>query len=247
MKGILKAFPVSLRLIFTDPVNFILALFPTLIALVIYFLTILFVYRRSDQVAALLRGYIESPDQATLAARILTAILIVFVFFIMSWTFVIVVGIIAAPFNSLLSSRIEEKLVKKIIMDEDQSKAMAEVKKSLGETFKNEFKKIIFLAVVGGFAFILNFFPLFYPIAVFLIATLLAVQFVDYSWSRHDLSFGQCIKDIFKNAFAYFFSGTLFLGLVAIPIVNALVPALATSYYTVLWLYRQKKIDLFSV
>ncbi|MFP5386159.1 MAG: EI24 domain-containing protein [Bacteriovoracia bacterium] len=244
MKGILKAFPLSIKMILTDPVNFVLSLFPTLIALTLYFLVILGVYRNSDQVSAMLRGYIESPDQATILARILTAILIIFVFFIMSWTFVIIVGIISAPFNSLLSSRIEQKLVQRVIMDENQKHAMEQVKQSLGATFKNEFKKVIFLAAVAGFAFILNLFPLFYPVGVFLIATLLSVQFVDYSWSRHDMHFGACLKDIFKNIVPYFFGGAIFLALVAVPLVNALVPAFATSYFTVLWLYRQKKIEL---
>lgn len=245
MKGILKAFPLSIKMILTDPVNFVLALFPTIIALAIYFFTILGIYRNSDQVSAMLRGYIDSPDSVTLLARVLTAILIIFVFFIMSWTFVIVVGIISAPFNSLLSSRIEQKLVQRVIMDEDQSKALAEVKSSMIQTFKNEFKKVIFLVMVAGFAFVLNLFPLFYPVGVFLIATLLAVQFVDYSWSRHDMHFGACLKDVAKNIIPYFFSGAIFLALVAVPVVNALVPAFATSYFTVLWLYRQKKIELF--
>lgn len=245
MKGILKAFPLSVKMILTDPVNFVLALFPTLIALAIYFFTIVGVYRNSDQVSAMLRGYIESPDSATIVARILTAILIIFIFFIMSWTFVIVVGIISAPFNSLLSARIEQKLVQRVIMDEDQSKAMEQVKSTMAQTFKNEIKKVIFLGIVAGFAFVLNIFPLFYPIAVFLIATLLSVQFVDYSWSRHDMHFGACLKDIGKNVVPYFLSGAIFLALVAVPVVNALVPAFATSYFTVLWLYRQKKIELF--
>ena len=245
MKGVFKAFPLSIKMILTDPVNFVLALFPTIIALGLYFFTIVLIYRRSDQFSAMLRGYIESPDSATILAKVLTAILIIFVFFIMSWTFVIIVGIISAPFNSLLSSRIEQKLVQKVIMDEDQSKALAQVKSSLAQTFKNEFKKIIFLVLVAGVAFVLNLFPLFYPLGVFLIATLLAVQFVDYSWSRHDLHFGACLKDVLKNVIPYFFSGAIFLALVAIPVVNALVPAFATSYFTVLWLYRQKKIELF--
>ena len=244
MKGIFKAFPLAAKMILTDPVNFVLSLIPTLVALVIYFLTIVGVYRNSDQLSAMLRGYIESPDQATLVARILTFILIIFVFFIMSWTFVIVVGIISAPFNSLLSSRIEQKLVQKMIMDENQKHAMEQVKQSLGATFKNEFKKVIFLAAVAGLAFILNLFPLFYPVGVFLIAILLSVQFVDYSWSRHDLHFGGCLKDIFKNIIPYFLSGAIFLALVAVPVLNAFVPAFATSYFTVLWLYRQKKIEL---
>lgn len=243
MKSVFRSFPLAVKMIVTDPVNFVLAIVPTLIALTIYLFTIVTIYRNSDRFITLFRGYIFDADQATLLARVLTAILIVFMFFIMSWTFIIVVGIISAPFNSLLSSRIEQKLTSRVIMDEDQSHAMAQVKSSLAQTFKNEFKKVAVLLIAGSFAFVLNIFPLFYPVAVFLIALLFAVQFVDYSWSRHNVPFGACMMDVLKNIIPYAFSGVLFLGLVAIPLVNAFVPALATSYFTVLWLHRQKKIE----
>lgn len=242
MKSIGRSFSLALKMILTDPVNFVLSVIPTLMALAVYFFFIIGAYRNSDRLAAMFRGYLESPDQATWAARILTAILIVFVFFIMSWTFVLVVGIIAAPFNSLLSSRIEQKLVQKVIMDENQKHAIEQVKSTMAQTFKNEFKKIALLVVVGAFAFVINLVPFLYPVGVFLIATLLAVQFVDYSWSRHDLPVTKCIKDVTVNIVPYSLSGAIFLALVAVPIVNAFVPALATSYFTVLWLDRQKKI-----
>lgn len=231
-------------MLFTDPVNFVLAVIPTLISLAIYLFTIVGIYKNTDKLINLFRSYVYDSPHASVFGWILTAILIIFVFFIMSWTFIIVVGIISSPFNSLLSARIEEKLVSRIIMDEDQDHALAQVKSTFVQTLKNEAKKMLFLLLVGAFAFLLNLIPVLYPVAVFLIATLLAVQFVDYSWSRHDMSFGACVKDVAGNIFQYFISGAIFLALVAIPLVNALVPALATSYFTVLWLYRQKKIDL---
>lgn len=242
MKSIGRSFSLAFKMILTDPVNFVLSVIPTLMALAVYFFVIIGAYRNSDRLAAMFRGYLESPEQATWAARILTAILIVFVFFIMSWTFVLVVGIIAAPFNSLLSSRIEQKLVQKIIMDENQKHAIEQVKSTMAQTFKNELKKISLLVIVGAFAFVINLVPFLYPVGVFLIATLLAVQFVDYSWSRHDLPVTKCIKDVTVNIVPYSLSGAIFLALVAVPVVNAFVPALATSYFTVLWLDRQKKI-----
>lgn len=244
MNGVFRAFPVAVKMIITDPVNFVLAIIPTMIALAIYFLTIFAVYSFSDTLAGWFRSYIYTTDHATILAKILTIILIIFIFFIMSWTFVLVVGIISAPFNSLLSSRIEQKLISRVAMDEDQHHAMEQVKSTMKQTFINEFKKFIFLAIVGAFAFVINLVPMLYPVGVFLIATLLAVQFVDYSWSRYNLSFTDCLIDVAKNIVPYFLSGAIFLALVAVPIVNALVPALATSYFTVLWLHRNKKIDL---
>jgi CysZ protein len=245
MKAILRSFPVALKMIFTDPVNLLLSVFPTFIALALYFFTVVYTYRNSDRIVSWFRGYIYTSDQATWLAKVLTAILIIFIFFLMSWTFVILVGVIAAPINSLLSSRIETKLVQKVYMDEDQTKAMAQVRSSMLQTFKNEGKKLLFILVIGAAAFLLNLFPMFYPVGIFLFATLVAIQFVDYSWSRHDLHFGQCLSDVTKNIFPYSLGGLFFLLMVAIPIVNAFVPAFATSYFTVLWLHRQKKIDLF--
>jgi CysZ protein len=244
MNGLLRAFPVAVKMIFTDPVNLVLSIVPTLIALALYIFSVVTIYRNSDQFVTFFRGYIYTSDQATILAKILTAILIIFFFFLMSWTFIIVVGVIAAPFNSLLSYRIETKLVQKIYMDEDQSKALAEVKKGMAHTFMNEIKKLIVIALMAALAFVLNLFPPLYPVGFLLVATLLAVQFVDYSWSRHDMHFMACVKDTFKNIIPYSIAGILFLMMVAVPLVNAFVPALATSYFTVLWLHRQKKIDL---
>lgn len=243
MKDIIRSFPLALKVIITDPVNFILSVIPTLMALAIYLMTIFLIYTNSHQLVSFFKGHIYTADQATILAKILTAVLIIFLFFVMSWTFVIVVGIISAPFNSLLSSRIEQKLTQRIAMDEDHTHAMVVVKNSVKATLMNELKKFTLLLLAAGVAFLLNLFPPFYPVAALLIAVLLSVQFLDYSWSRHNLPLSLCIKDIFKNIVPYSLSGAIFLGLVAIPLVNALIPAFATSYFTVLWLYRQNKMD----
>ncbi len=243
MFGMPKSFSTSLGLIFKDPINLLLAIVPTIMALAVYLFTIVFIYRNSDRFTSMFRGYIYTADQATILAKVLTGILIIFIFFLMSWTFIIVVGIIAAPFNSMLSSRIEDRLCGKKVSD-DKSRTFKEITAGLGKTFKNELKKLIFVVLMAGIAFVLNLFPLFYPVGLIILSILLSIQFVDYSWSRNDVHFGQCLADTMKNIIPYTMSGFAFLMLVSIPLVNTLVPALATSYYTVLWLQRQNKISL---
>lgn len=242
MNHIFKSFPLAFKMIFKDPVNLLLALFPTVIALFLYFFTVSTIYRNSDRFITMFRGYVYTSDQADLFAKILTAVLIIFLFLLMSWTFIIVVGIIAAPFNSMLSSRIEKKLLLQV-SDDSKKEALQKIGQSLGQTFKNEFKKLIFIIIVGAAAFVLNLIPVLYPVGILLVAILFAVQFVDYSWSRHEMNFGACLKDVLINIIPYSISGFFFLLLVTVPIINALVPALATSYYTVLWQYRQNKIQ----
>ncbi len=237
----MKTFSQALRLITRDPVNLFLAVIPTAIALMMYFVLIAWIFQRADYFSVMLMDYLPSKDAAGWIGKILTAILVLFVFLLMSWTFVIVVGLIAAPFNSMLSSRIETILAGKPV-GEDRQKTMKDMVLRLGTTLKNEIKKLVFIIVVAAFAFVMNFFPLFYPVGLFLVALLFAVQFVDYSWSRHEMGAGACFSDVLRNIIPYSVSGFLFLLLVSIPIINAFIPAVATSYFTVLWLKRQKKI-----
>jgi CysZ protein len=127
-------------------------------------------------------------------------------------------------------------------MSDDKSKTIKEMISELGRTLKNEFKKLVFIVLMAGVAFVFNLFPLFYPVGLCILAVLLAIQFVDYSWSRHDVSFGACINDVLTNIIPYTLSGFVFLMLVSIPLINTMVPAFATTYFTVLWLHRQNKI-----
>lgn len=241
MKGTFESFPRAARLILRDPINFLLALIPTLLALSIYILAITMIFRHSDQFGLLLQSYLPDPSYAGWIGKILTVIFVIFIFLLMSWTYVIVVGIIAAPFNSMLSARIEDIMLGKRL-DENKGRTFSQLVRNLGSTFKAEFLKLFFILLLTGLAFLLNLFPFFYPIGVFILAVLVSVQFVDYSWARHELSFGACVKDVFRNLIPYSVGGLFFLLLTAIPILNALVPAFGTSYFTVLWLRRQGRI-----
>ena len=230
-----KILPLSLRLIFKDPINLLLAIIPTILALSIYIFFIVLIFKNSDYFGVFVQDWIPDPKTAGWVGKLITAIFIIFMFLIMSWTFILLTGIISAPFNSLLSYRIEQKL-SGVAVTNDAQKSFSMLLKSLGATFINEAKKLVFILALTALAFVLNIFPLFYPVGIFILALVLAIQFVDYSWSRHDLTFSQCVGDLFKNIFSYGGYGLVFLVMITIPLINALVPALATSFFTVLWL-----------
>lgn len=243
MNSILKSFKLGLKATFCDPVNILLVVIPSLISLSLYILGIMAVLNNSDVFYSFFKNNLYSSDSADFFTKILTALLVISIFFIMNWTFVLVIGIISCPFNSLLSHRVEQKIVLGQTMGEEQKKAMSEMKVSFIRTIKNEFKKMIFLAVMTGSVFIINFLPFFYPLGLMLVSLLLAIQFLDYSWSRHQLSFLDCMRDVLGNFITYTICGGIFLSLISIPLINAFVPPLATSFFTVLWLGRQKKIQ----
>ena len=52
---------------------------------------------------------------------------------------------------------------------------------------------------------------------IFLQAVLVAVNFLDYSWSRNDLSFGSCLHSYKSNFINNSVGGLLRVGLLAIP------------------------------
>lgn len=241
MKAMVSSLPLSIKLIFRDPINIFLAVVPTILALALYLYAVITAFKNTEFFTITLSQYIDSPEAAGWAGKALTALLILFVFLLMSWTFVIVVGILAAPFNSMLSSRIERHLVGAPV-ETTTSKTLTQMGRSLGHTFVNEAKKLVAIIIMGILAFLLNLIPLFYPVGLFLVAILIAVQFVDYSWSRHEMGFSSCLKDTASHVLPYAVSGGFFLIMVTIPLLNTLVPALATSYYTVLWLERNKKL-----
>jgi CysZ protein len=237
MRGVFDAFPVALRSILRDPINLLLALIPTLLALAIYGFAIAAIFRNSDYLGLVVQDYLPDPNIAGWVGKLITALFVLFVFLIMSWTFVIVVGIISAPFNSMLSSRIETLLVGKTL-EHNKSSTFKEMIHGITRTFKDEFQKLFFVVLLTCLALLLNLFPLFYPVGVFLLSLLIAVQFVDYSWSRANLGFGGCVQDVIKNLLPYAAGGFFFLILMTVPLINSLVPSLATGYFTVLRLYR---------
>ncbi len=90
----LKTFSQALRLITRDPVNLFLAIVPTAIALFMYFFVVVFIFKRASYIELFLMDILPSKDAAGILGIIMTGILILFVFLVMSWTFVIAVGLI---------------------------------------------------------------------------------------------------------------------------------------------------------
>lgn len=240
MTGVFKAFPLAINMIVRDPINLLLALIPTVVALAVYIGAIAGIVMNADAFGILVQNYIPAQHVGWVGT-VLTTIFVIFIFLIMSWTYVIVVGIIASPFNSMLSLRIEAKLLGKAT-SESQNYTFKQMTFGLAQTLKDEFQKLFFIILLTGLALLLNLFPLFYPLGLFILSLLMAVQFIDYSWSRHDMRFGKCVMDTLRNSIPYAGAGLFFLVLTAIPLVNSIVPSVGTSYFTVLWLERQKKL-----
>jgi len=149
-----------------------------------------------------------------------------------------VVSILASPFNDLISARVERAELGQAQLS--FSDATSNMFSKFFKTILNESKKIFVIAILAMMSMLFNFIPILVPISIVLSALLLAIQFVDYSWSRHNLRFGNCMSDLRSNWLRYILSGLVVLVFVSIPVVNIFVTPVASAFYTILWLERQK-------
>lgn len=234
LKNSLISFSPSVKMILKNKVNLFLAMIPIIIGILVYWFLGTWVYEGimgwgSQQI----EQYISSNSFGSIVYYLIATILSIMLFFLVNWTFVLVVALIASPFNDIMSARIEKLLKKEEPLGFSDS--FSSLGNNLFKTFLNEIKKITFIVILTLFSLLFGYIPFLTPLSVLIAVVLLAVEFLDFSWSRHGLTFRSCLRDIRKNIIDYAFGGAFFFIIVSIPILNLIVPPLATSYFTTLW------------
>lgn len=235
MLNAFKAWRPAYKLIFKDKTSLLLALIPILMGIFLY--SLLGHYFFSTLISMgqkYIETYLSSGTFGQFVYYLVVAVLTVALYFIVNWTFVLVLSIFAGPFNDLLSQRIEK------IYHGEKLPTLGEsfdgFLKGAFSTIFNEIKKVLLILFLSIFAMLLGYVPLLTPFSVIITVLLLAISYVDYSWSRHNIVFSDCRKDIRKNFLSYILGGGIFMMIVSVPIINILVPSFATSYFTILWM-----------
>ncbi|EQC44736.1 EI24 domain-containing protein [Bacteriovorax sp. Seq25_V] len=153
---------------------------------------------------------------------------------LVNWTFFIFVSVIAAPFNDLISSRVE-----KIYRPSIETKDSEGFWKGLPKVFKNEAKKVAFVIFLSVINIIIGF--IFPPVSFLLGALILAISFIDYSWSRNNLEFGLCFQNMRHGFLSYLLGGILFMFLISIPVLNLFFLPFAVVFFTVIYCELDQK------
>lgn len=242
LKNALTSFKPASAQIFKDKVNIILAGIPVIMGILLYYFLGAWVYGSvMEQGNMLIKEYVSEGTMGQFVYYIVAAILTIMLYFLVNWTFVLVVSAIASPFNDMLSTRIEKRLEGKT--PDSLQQTFSSMIKRLAGTLLNEGKKIAFVIFLSVLALVLGFFPILTPLSVFLSILLLSIQFLDYSWARHDIKFGNCFGDLRRHVIGYALGGAFFFIIVSIPVVNLIVPPLATSFFTILWMKNNERIN----
>jgi CysZ protein len=168
---------------------------------------------------------------------ILVSILSVVFYFLLSWTFILIVSLFSSPFNELISSRVE-----KLARGQEQENISDSIKTMMARisfTIVNELKKVSLIGLLSVFAVLLNFSGFLAPVSLLISALLLASQFLDYSWARHDITFRGCLAEIKGDFLKYGVSGGIFLFAMSVPFINIFALPYAVIYFTLLRVRNQ--------
>ncbi|NTS77370.1 sulfate transporter CysZ [Catenovulum sp. SM1970] len=147
--------------------------------------------------------------------------------------FTAVANFIAAPFNGILSERVQALLTGEKPNVEESFNQM--LKRSL----QREWQKLVYsIPKTIGF-FILFWIPFIGPVLWFLFgAWMLAIQYCDYPFDNHQIEFNEMRDELWQNKGQSFSFGTSALICTMIPILNFLVMPVAVCGATKLWVEK---------
>jgi len=174
------------------------------------------------------------------------AILTVLVVF--SFIFSTAANWLAAPFNGLLSEKIELLLSNTAASDINSDSGMSDLIKDIPRTLSREWQKFIYyLPRAIGFFVLLVFLPVIGQILWFLfIAWMMAIQYKDYPFDNHKIEFSQMKAVLRKNQGLSYSFGITVAVFSMLPIVNLIVMPVAICGATALWV-EQYKNDIVNI
>ncbi|UAA40512.1 sulfate transporter CysZ [Paraneptunicella aestuarii] len=145
---------------------------------------------------------------------------------------------IAAPFNGLLAEKMELLLTGKPLDDG----SFATLIKDIPRTLSREFTKLrYYLPRAIGFLILFFFLPVIGQVLWFLFsAWMMAVQYLDYPYDNHKVSFAEMRRDLLRHKGDSFSFGTIVMLFSMIPIINFLVMPVAICGATAMWVDKYR-------
>lgn len=160
------------------------------------------------------------------------------------YAFVLFLNIIGAPFNELLSEKVEEQSHRPA-NKEQVTRSWRSLFREYGRTIAAEITRLF---VFGGLSLILVLLSFTFSGGVFLPALggILAVfflvfEFMDYPMARHALTFHQKLRLLWRHRTAYLLYGLGLMAFFAIPLLNVLFVPVAVISATQLFLQTKGK------
>ena len=171
----------------------------------------------------------------------LVMILTVFYF-----SFTMLSGFIAAPFNGLLAEKVEKMLTGEVMIETNMQDFIKDVPRMLAR----EWQKLWYSLPKYIALFLFGFMPFLgqtvVPIIAFVFgAWMMAIQYCDYPFDNHKISFHAMRFKLAQNRTQSLVFGALITLCTLVPIINLVVIPVAVCGATVMWVdtYRKELYD----
>lgn len=175
------------------------------------------------------------PDFLSFVAYVLSYLLGLMIIFVCGYFFSTVATIIASPFYGLLADKVEAL----INGTHGDDMGVVDLLKDIPRILAREFKKQLFFLPLALICLVISIIPVinvFSPIAWFLLTAWMgALQYTDYAYDNHKISFTLMMNDLKTHTIPTFTIGATVAFLLGIPVLNILIPPAAvcagTKYY----------------
>lgn len=219
---------------------------PLLINLLFFSVAFYFMFLELEHYMAMFIEWL--PDWLNWLSTILWPLIVITILIIFSFIFSTAANWLAAPFNGLLSEKIELLLLREKYSHEPiDDSGMIDIVKDIPRTLGRELQKLsYYLPRAIGFFILLWVLPVIGQIMWFLfVAWMMAVQYKDYPFDNHKIPFSvmkQTIQEHRKLSYSFGISVTVFS---MVPLVNLIVMPVAICGATALWVdhYRDDFIS----
>jgi CysZ protein len=224
-------------------------LIPLLINLLFFSVAFYFIFTELEHYMNILIGWL--PSWLNWLSSVLWPLAVITILIIFSFIFSTGANWLAAPFNGLLSEKIELLLLKekeKSLEEPTVNDGMMDIVKDIPRTLDRELQKLTYyLPRAIGFFILLWILPIIGQVMWFLfVAWMMAVQYKDYPFDNHKIPFSvmkQTIQQKKSLSYSFGVSVTVFSML---PLVNLIVMPVAICGATALWVdhYRDDFIPV---
>jgi len=184
---------------------------------------------------ALMQGV---PTWAAFIRYLLWPLFVLLLLVVSAWSFTIIGNIIASPFAGILAEKTEAILTRDVSPTAFDWKTLPAI---TARSLKREFSKLLYY--LGWTILIVIVSMLVSPIAPLLWfvfgAWMMAVQYVDYPFDNHQLSFAELKRWLAANRMLALGFGAAVLAVSVIPLVNLVVIPAAICGATALWVEKK--------
>lgn len=159
---------------------------------------------------------------------------------LMFFVFTLLLNFIGAPFNGLLSEKIEARLNPNAIL---ANGGMKQFLRNFWPSMLGELKKYLYFLVLGGITLVLSFVPMVNIANVFIsilfASWMMALEYMAYPMGNHEQHFPQVRQWAWQNKMVCLGFGSVVLLATLTPVINLVTMPAAVAGATVLWSERR--------